>query len=126
MNASIQKRPFVDQPAERRKWVPMIVGAAVVLAVLGAVALLSGRRPAETTTGPYLAKMQVSGLHMSRAENYAGTYLTYIEGKITNNGDRKVTAAHEEVIFRNGLGEISQKDVLVVTVLLRDQSYADY
>jgi len=105
----------------------MVIGAAVVLAVLGALTLLSGRPPAETNTnGPYLAKMQVSGVHMSRAQNLAGGSLTYIEGKITNNGDHKITAAREEVIFKNSLNEVAQKDVLTVNVLLRELPYADY
>src|ERR1700686_3985438 len=127
MGASIQQPPAVDQPQERRNWAPMGVGPAVVLAVLGAVALLSGRPSAETNANdPYLARMQVSGLHMSRAQNLAGGSLTYIEGKLTNNGDRTITTAREEVIFRNSLGEVAQKDVLTGSVLLRDQPYADY
>jgi hypothetical protein len=126
MNASIQQ-PLLDQPPDRRNWIPMAIGVAVVLAVLGAVALFSGRPSSQTNTNdPYLPKMQVSGLHMAQAQNLAGASLTYIEGKITNNGDRKITAAREEVIFRNSLGEVAQKDVIAVNVLLRSIPYDDY
>src|ERR1700682_2306511 len=127
MNASIDQPTPVEQVQDHRNWMPMAIGAAVVLVVLGALILFSGRPSSQANTNsPYLVKMQVSGVHMARAETLGGTSLTYVEGKITNNGDRKITAAREEVVFKNSLGEIAQKDALVVTVLLREQPYADY
>jgi len=127
MNASIQQPPSAEQPQDRRNWTPMIIGAVVVLAVLVALALFSSRPSSQANTNdPYLAKMQVSDVHMAQAQNLAGASFTYIKGKITNNGDRKITGAREEVIFRNSLGEIAQKDVIVVNVLLRSIPYDDY
>ena len=83
------------------------------------VLLTRAGKPASTAPGdPNLAKLQVSGLHMATAENFAGGSVTYIEGKLTNGTDRKVTAASVQVIFKNSLGEIAQKDTLPVTVLL--------
>jgi hypothetical protein len=117
------------QRDEGRNWVPMAAGAAVVLAMIGAFVLLgrSGRSDANVKAGdPYLAKMQVYGLHMATAQNFAGSSVTYIEGKIANSGDRKVTAARVEVLFKNSLGEIAQKEVLAVTVLLPNVPYVDY
>jgi len=117
------------QPEERRNWVPMAAGAIVVLALIGVFILLGRGSPPDANVkpaDPYLAKMQVSGLHMATAQNFAGSSVTYIEGKITNSGDRKITAARVEVLFKNSLGEVAQKEVLPVTVLLPNVPYVDY
>ena len=76
---------------------------------------------------PYIAKLQLSGLNMATAQNFAGGTVTYIQGKITNAGDRKVTGATAEVVFKNSLGEVSQReDSLPIMVLLPNLPYVDY
>jgi hypothetical protein len=114
--------------SENRAWVPMAAGGVFVLILLvGLVILTRAGKPASTAPGdPNLAKLQVSGLHMATAENFAGGSVTYIEGKLTNGADRKITAASVQVIFKNSLGEIAQKDTLPVTVLLPNVPYVDY
>ncbi len=106
----------------------MAAGAVVVLAMIGVFMLLGRSSPPTDVKAvdPYLAKMQVSGLHMATAQNFAGSSVTYIEGKITNGGDRKLTAARVEVLFKNSLGEVAQKEMLAVTVLLPNVPYVDY
>jgi hypothetical protein len=113
---------------ENRAWVPMAAGGAVVLVLIVVLVLLTraGRPPAPSPGDPNLAKLQVSGLHMAIAQNFAGGSVTYIEGKLTNGTDRKVTGASVQVIFKNSLGEIAQKDMLPVTVLLPNVPYVDY
>jgi hypothetical protein len=119
--------PPVKQ-SENRAWVPMAAGGAFVLVLIVALLLLTraGRPPATAPGDPNLAKLQVSDLHMSTAQNFAGGSVTYIEGKLTNSTDRKVTGASVQVLFKNSLGEIAQKDSLPVTVLLPNAPYVDY
>ncbi len=119
--------PPADQ-TESRNWVPMAIGGVFVLVlIVGLVMLTRAGKPAGTAPGdPNLAKLQISGLHMATAENFAGGSVTYIEGKLTNGADRKITAASVQVIFKNSLGEIAQKDTLPVTVLLPNVPYVDY
>jgi len=124
------QQPFspVQQQEEKRNILPMIIGV-VVVAIIIAVLVFATRagKPASTAPGdPNLAKLEVSGLHMATAENFAGGSVTYIEGKISNGTDRKVTGASVQVIFKNSLGEIAQKDTLPVTVLLPNVPYVDY
>jgi hypothetical protein len=123
--------PVFSPPAkqsENRAWVPMVAGGAFVLVLIVALLLLTraGRPPATAPGDPNLAKLQVSDLHMSTAQNFAGGSVTYIEGKLTNSTDRKVTGANVQVLFKNSLGEIAQKDSLPVTVLLPNVPYVDY
>ena len=67
-----------------------------------------------------------SNLSMATAQNFAGTSVTYIEGTVTNSGDRKVTGARALVTFKNSLGEITQKEPLPVTVLIPNSPYVNY
>jgi hypothetical protein len=125
-----EQQPFspVQQQEEKRNILPMIIGV-VVVAIIIAVLVFATRagKPASTAPGdPNLAKLQVSNLHMATAENFAGGSVTYIEGKLTNGTDRKVTSASVQVIFKNSLGETAQKDTLPVTVLLPNVPYVDY
>jgi hypothetical protein len=113
--------------SESRSWAPMAAGGAFVLLLVVVVVLLTrGGKSTGNPADPNLAKLQVSNLHMATAQNFAGGSVTYIEGKLTNSTDRKVTGASVQVIFKNSLGEISQKDALPVTVLLPNVPYVDY
>ena len=112
---------------ESRSWAPMAAGGAFVLLLVVAVVLLTrGGKSTGNPADPNLAKLQISNLHMATAQNFAGGSVTYIEGKLTNGTDRKVTGASVQVLFKNSLGEISQKDTLPVTVLLPNVPYVDY
>jgi hypothetical protein len=125
-----EQQPFspVQQQEEKRNILPMAIGGVFVLVlIIGVVLLTRAGKPANISAGdPNLAKLQVSDLHMATAENFAGGSVTYIEGKLTNSTDRKVTAANVQVMFKNSLGEIAQKDTLPVTVLLPNTPYVDY
>jgi hypothetical protein len=130
MAESEQHPPFsppLEEP-ERRNWTPVIGGVALVLLIIAAFTLWSRfSRSSGTSTGdPYLGKLQLSGLHMATAENFGGGTVTYIEGTITNTGDRKINDASAQVIFRNSLAEITQKEKLPVTVLVSSTPYEDY
>jgi hypothetical protein len=118
--------PQADQ-GENRSWVPMAAGGAFVLLLVVVVVLLTrGGKSTGNPADPNLAKLQVTDLHMATAQNFAGGSVTYIEGKLTNGTDRKVTGASVQVLFKNSLGEISQKDTLPATVLLPNVPYVDY
>jgi len=112
---------------EPRNWTPIILGLAVVAVIVAAVVLLTrmGRHEANPND-PYLAKLQLSNLSLATAQNFAGTSVTYIEGTLTNSGDRKVTGARAFVVFKNSLGEITQKEPLPVTVLIPNSPYVNY
>src|SRR5437763_483397 len=97
--------PFTRE-GESRSWIPMVAGAALLLVVVAGMILLTrSGRPAPANPGdPNLAKLQIANLHMATAQNFAGGSVTYIEGKITNTTDRRVTGASVQVLFKNSLG----------------------
>lgn len=121
--------PAAPEAGDKRSLTPWIIGA-VVVAVLVTVVVVVGHY-VSTSAGPapvnpYIAQLEITGLHMATAENFAGGRVTYIEGRITNRGDRKVTGARIEVRFKDSLGQIAQKDALPVMVAQPGLPYLDY
>jgi hypothetical protein len=131
MGAS-EQQPFspASEQTQPRNWLPMILGGVFVLVLIGAVVLATraGNSGGAASAGdPNLAKLTISDLHMATAQNFAGNSVTYIEGKITNNTDRKVTAVRVEVVFKNTIGEVAQDEkALALAVLLPNVPYVDY
>lgn len=130
MAGPLEHQPFSPPPEEPegRSWTPLVAGAGLVLLIIAAFTLWGrlGRSGSANPGDPYLGKLQLSGLHMATAENFAGGSVTYIEGTVTNSGDRKITGASAQVIFRNSLAETTQKETLPLTVLAPNSPYIDY
>jgi len=107
-----------------------VVGAVFVLAAIAAIVLFTRaeRSAGDNRAGdPNLARLQISELHMATAQNFAGGSVTYIEGTLSNTGDKKVTGARVQVIFRNSLNEIAQNEgSLPVMVLQPGTPIVDY
>jgi hypothetical protein len=100
-------------------WRAIIAGAAVLAFVIGLLVWLGGgNRSASPPPNPYAGKLQVSNVKMKAAQNFVGGTVTYVEGTITNTGDKTVTGAVAEVIFRNALGEVVQKEQIPIRVLV--------
>ena len=106
---------------------PMIVGALVVLLALGALILAgrSARSSATAAIDPYVKNLQLSDFKLSQAENFVGGNVTYLEGKISNAGNKTVTGAQIRVIFKNSLDEVSQSETLPLMVITARQPYID-
>jgi hypothetical protein len=115
--------------AERQRdsnLLPILLGVAFVLVVVGVVALLSHSSPKKTTPpNPYAAKLNLSDLKMSAAENFVGARITYIDGTVSNTGDKTVTHAAVHVAFRNSLGEVAQAEDVALYVLKTGGPYPD-
>src|SRR3954470_4620632 len=106
---------------------PMIVGALVVLLALGALILAgrNARSTAASTVDPYVKSVQLSDFKLSQAENFVGGNVTYLEGKVSNAGNKIVTGAQVRVIFKNSLDEVSQSETLPLMVITARQPYID-
>lgn len=108
--------------------VPIAVGAVAVLVVVG-LFVFFGRKGPETVTGsapdPYAANLAISGVSMSTANNFAGQQVTYIEGKITNNGNKTVNNAVMQIVFHDSLGQVAQKDTQRLMAITTREPYID-
>ena len=109
--------------------VPIAIGAIAVLVVVGLFILFGRKNSAETTAAsapdPYAANLTISGVSMSSAANFAGQQVTYIEGKISNNGSKTVNGALIQLIFHDSLGQVVQKDTQRVMIITTREPYID-
>src|SRR5437868_7130668 len=93
-------------PAEERDshWKVVGGGIVIVLAVVAVIALVGrSTRPIPASLPAYAPKLQISDLRMSAAENFVGGTVTYLDGKITNTGDKAVTDAALQAVFKNSM-----------------------
>lgn len=112
--------PLPYQPPQESEtpWAPIGIGAAIMVVAVVALVVFTRSKPAsQGAVDPYAAKLSISELGMSAAQNFVGGTVNYLEGKITNTGDKTVVGASLEVTFRNSLGEVVQKEVMPVRAL---------
>ena len=119
--------------ASERNWLPWVIAAALVIALVVLLTVLGGKPhkaagPAHyglDAADPYASKLAISNVKMSEASNFAGSKVTYIEGQLTNSGDRTVTGVTVEVAFRNDLSEIAQKETVPLMLIRTREPYVD-
>jgi hypothetical protein len=121
------------QTREGTSWLPWIIAAAVVIVGLGILVVVGGRSSPESSsmgTGmaaadPYSPKLTISGVQMSEATSFSGAKVTYIDGQITDNGDRTLTAITVQVGFHSDVGQFAQRVALPLSLIRTRQPYVD-
>lgn len=109
-----------------RNWTPMIVGVVLVVLAVTLIVVLTRNKTNPNHPDPYAARLEITNLHMATAQNFAGGSVTYIDGTLTNTGDKRVSAATVQVTFKNALGEVVDDPTLPVMVLQPDTPIVDY
>lgn len=116
-----------SQTTEKRKWFPIAAAVVLLAAILGAILLFSGSgQKHPTAPPPYAANVKLTNVHMVTAENFIGSSVTYIEGSVTNAGDKTLAGATVEVVFKNTLNEIVQTENVPVMILRSTNPYRDF
>ena len=62
---------------------------------------------------------------MSAAENFIGATVSYMDGNVTNAGDKTVTHLVVEVTFKDEIGQLAQREELPLRVLKTGGPYPD-
>jgi hypothetical protein len=116
--------PVAEEPDSSR----LIIGIAVVVVIAGALAaafLL--RQPPKTAkiASPYIANLKLSDFKMSAAENFIGHTVSYVDGAITNMGDKTVTHVMVEVVFQDSMGQVAQREEVPLQVIRSNGAYPE-
>ncbi|MBI3934916.1 MAG: hypothetical protein HY316_09505 [Acidobacteria bacterium] len=92
--------------------IPIIAGGLFGLLVLAAVFWIA-RRPPTTPPPPpseeslgYLPQVTVSDFHLSAADNMVGSVIVYLDGKVTNGGDRTVRGLRVRLHFYDTMSQV--------------------
>jgi hypothetical protein len=119
--------PSVQGEARRR--ILIFIGIAVVLVIVAVIWLVSRpaatQRQAEALPPPEASAIQLSDLKLATAQNFVGASVTYVEGKVANNGSKTLSHAVVEVTFRNSLNEVVQRETVPLMVLETRPGYSD-
>src|SRR2546427_10910667 len=124
MGGFIEPSPSIQQRDSNR--IPILVGMVLVIVIVGIIALFSrGQSKGSAAQHPYAANLKISDLKMSAAENFVGATVTYLNGTVTNTGDKTVTHATVHVVFKDSLGQIAQTEDVPLHVLQTGGPYLD-
>ena len=97
-----------------------------MVVVVGVIAVLTRSSPRRAVAPhPYAASLKLSDLRMSAAENFVGASVTYVDGTVTDAGDKTVSHAVIRVSFRNSLDQIAQAEDVPLHVLQTSGPYPD-
>jgi len=115
------------QPETTLPWIAMGIGAAL-LGVLIVGFIFASRNDQPANSGQphaYSANLKFTDLKLSAAENFVGGNVTYLDGQLTNTGDKTVNGVTVELVFRNTLNEVVQKESMRVRALTQGGPYPD-
>jgi hypothetical protein len=104
----------------------ILIAVAAVLAAMLAVAYFLREPPkAAKTVSPYATSLKLSDFKMSAAENFVGATVSYVDGTIANTGDKTVTRVVVEVVFRDDMGQLAQREEVPLRMLRTSGPYAE-
>lgn len=115
-------------PTEERDNSRIIIAVAVtvVIGLVLAAAFLLREPPRQIKPpSPYIAKLKLSDFKMSAAQNFIGATVSYVDGTITNTGDRTVTHVVVEVNFEDSMGQLAQREDLPLRVVRSNGAYEE-
>jgi hypothetical protein len=124
MGGFIEPSPSTQERDSNR--IPILIGMVLVIVVVGIIVLFSrGQSKGNAAPHPYASNIKISDLKMSAAENFVGATVTYLDGTLTNIGDKTVTHATVHVVFKDSLGQIAQAEDVPLHVLQTGGPYPD-
>jgi hypothetical protein len=119
------------EPRERN-WMPLVIAAAAVLIVAAIVVFMMERgkgavtvTPISAAPDPYAASLPITNVVMSESSNLAGGKVTYIDGHITNSGNKTVSGVSVQVLFRNVANEVAQNETQPLKWIRTRDPYVD-
>jgi hypothetical protein len=119
-----QPTPAVEERDSSR--IIIVVAVVGVIAVMLAIAFLLRESPkAAKEVPPYAANLKFSNFKMSAAENFIGATVSYIDGAVTNSGSQTVTHLMVEVVFKDEMGQLAQREELPLRVLRDTGPYSE-
>jgi hypothetical protein len=119
-----QQTPAAEERDNSRMIIVVAVAGVIVLMLAIAFFLREPPKAAKTIS-PYAADVKFSDFKMSAAENFIGATVSYMDGSVTNTGDKTVTRLAVEVVFRDEIGQLAQREELPLRVLKTSGPYPE-
>jgi hypothetical protein len=108
--------PTTERPESSLR--PILIGIVIVGIVVGILAMIfRGEEKKPAAPPAYAENLKFSDLKTSAAQNFVGATVSYIDGVISNTGDKTVIHAVVQVTFKDDLGQTAQREELPLRVL---------
>lgn len=119
--------PEPDRTVSTKTW---LIAAAVIAVVLVVAAIATLRRApvnagAPLAADPAAAQLPITDRSMSEATNGAGGKSTYLDGTITNNTSKTLTAATVQVTFAASDGSAPHRETTPLMLVRTRVPYVD-
>jgi hypothetical protein len=117
MDSLIEPRanPTTERESSLR---PILVGIVIVGVIVGILALIfHAEQKKPIPPPPYAANLKFSDMKASAAQNFVGATVNYLDGAITNTGDKIVIHAVVQITFKDDMGQTAQREDLPIRVL---------
>ena len=124
MGGLIQPTPVTEETDSSRRTIAIAVAVVIVAAVIAAF-LLRGQPKTASGPPPYAASLKLSDFKMSAAENFVGATVSYVDGTVTNSGDRTVTHVVVEVQFKDDMSQLAQREDIPLQILKTSGPYPE-
>jgi Protein of unknown function (DUF2393) len=124
MGSLEQPTPEV-QERDSSRLIIVVAVAGVIAIMLGVAFLLRATPKVAKPPSPYIANLKLSDFKMSAAENFVGATVSYIDGTVTNSGNKTVTQVVVEVVFQDSMGQVAQREELPLRVLKTAGAYPE-
>ena len=123
--------PELKPEPSKGPYLGLAIGLALIMIVVVVLVVSSRTSPTRGIVTPkitqggeadaYAKNLSLADVHLSAADNFAGSTSYYVEGKITNSGPKVVNGATVEVTFKNSLSQVVQRETqTVMAIIARD------
>jgi hypothetical protein len=103
---------------------PIVIGIILLGVVVGILALiLRSEQPKPAAPPAYAVNLKFSDLQTSAAQNFAGATVSYLDGTVSNTGDKTVTHAAVQITFKDDMGQTAQREEVPLRVLRTGGAY---
>jgi Protein of unknown function (DUF2393) len=97
---------------------PILIGIVIVGVVVAGLALILRSEQKKPVPPPaYAANLKFSDLQTSAAQNFVGATVSYLDGTVTNTGDKTVIHAVVQITFKDDMGQTAQREETAIRVL---------
>jgi hypothetical protein len=97
---------------------PILIGIVIVGVVVAVLALILRSEQKKPAPPPaYAANLKFSDLQTSAAQNFVGATVSYLDGTVTNTGDKTVIHAVVQITFKDDMGQTAQREEAAIRVL---------
>jgi hypothetical protein len=116
MGGLIQQAPASQERESSLR--PVLIGVFIVAVVVGVIVLaFRGEQKKPVPPPAYAASLKFSDLKASGAQNFVGATVSYLDGTVTNAGDKTVIHAVVQITFKDDMGQTAQREEVPIRVL---------